>query len=930
MTPAGTLPGIAFEAVPRSEEETLPRMDAAGFVGFAARGPIDIPVLVEDPVTFRDVFGPDPELARNDDGTRVRGHLGAAVEAFYANGGRRAWVVRVAATGAGGAVTNRFVVPGLFLPGSAAEGARGWRAVTLLARSPGAWSDALTVGVALEVTTTLPMAVDSRSVVLDHATDVVAGDLLRVLLAEDLALMVEVQDVVPHPLGRVVAFDPRAGHLLIRQSPASNARAYLLGDGPPESVPSFTTEIVAGESLVVVAAGEILDAGDVLLTESRSADGVTVVALGQEQPHVAAPGTRRFAIDSSVRVAAGPDDSASRGDPRSKPVVVEIQRLRLTVRDGDAVVAELSSLGIGRSHPRPLVGLPDDDRVYTALGGIQAFGDEVNEPAALLDRALTPFERECLAPRFPLAGPAGAPSVLPLGATTDPAAVVFGGRPSAPAYPNVPTRNGLDRFDAALFVDPSLAGLGVDTILPTASELVHLRRPSRRLRGIHALATLDDVTLVCVPDAVHTGWDHIRIADPLPPLTPPELEVDAVDEAGVHLAWSQVPTATRYWVEAGLDENFSDPTRSADVAPAAVVAARSACPAPHFFRVRAVRGPEEGPWSNVVVAVAPPSTFVQCLGPTVVASAPAKVLAPPDTFVWRARTATEAEPWLTLRAIQSAVLRWCAARGDVVAVLGLPNSFTAEDAVRHVSVLRGDVPSFEMDGRQAASAFLEGGVPALTRDESYLLGYGALYHPWRIAGRPGDDLRAAPPDGAVLGTYAARAAERGAWVAPARIRLDGTLALLPPVDDRQLSALVAAGINPLVEDPSGFMAITASTLTDVAAVRPVNVRRLIALLRRLADREGVGIVFEPNDRELQRIVRMRFERFLTDMYLRGAFVGATPQEAFEVSTGDVVNPPHALDSGRFLVEVRIAPSRALEFITVRLVLTGGNATEGQA
>ncbi len=62
----------------------------------------------------------------------------------------------------------------------------------------------------------------------------------------------------------------------------------------------------------------------------------------------------------------------------------------------------------------------------------------------------------------------------------------------------------------------------------------------------------------------------------------------------------------------------------------------------------------------------------------------------------------------------------------------------------------------------------------------------------------------------------------------------GTLALVPAVDDRRLPYLVAAGINPLVEDPSGFMAITASTLSEVAAVRPVNVRRLIALLRRLA------------------------------------------------------------------------------------------------
>jgi phage tail sheath protein FI len=139
---------------------------------------------------------------------------------------------------------------------------------------------------------------------------------------------------------------------------------------------------------------------------------------------------------------------------------------------------------------------------------------------------------------------------------------------------------------------------------------------------------------------------------------------------------------------------------------------------------------------------------------------------------------------------------------------------------------------------------------------------------------------------------------------------------------------VSAGVNPVVEEPDGFVVITAATASEVTALRPVNVRRLIALLRRLAVREGARIVFEPHDRDLQRVVRMRFERFLTELFLRGAFAGATPQEAFEVSTGDAVNPPAGIDAGRFVVEVRIAPSRALEFVTVRLVLAGADTTRG--
>ncbi len=348
---------------------------------------------------------------------------------------------------------------------------------------------------------------------------------------------------------------------------------------------------------------------------------------------------------------------------------------------------------MGASHPRSLGGLPDDDRVYTVLAAAGSAGAEGNAPEGQPLHKLTPFERECLAPRFPLAAPPGGSPLLPLGLTTDPMTVTFGGRPPGTADSPTPTRNGLDRYDASLFVDPTLAGLGVDTILAAAWDLGHVRRPPRRIRGVHALATLDDVTLVCVPDAVHTGWDHMRIEAPLP-LSAPQLEVDAVDDAGVHIAWSAVPTATGYQVESDLAEAFPDADRTEAQELTAVVAARSCCPAPQFFRVRAVRGGEEGPWSNVVVTLAPPTTFVQCAVPAPLSSVGGEA-GPllPDTVVWRARTAAEAAPWSTLRAIQSSVVRWCAARGDVVRRAGVPRQFTSEDAVRHVSILRGHLPT---------------------------------------------------------------------------------------------------------------------------------------------------------------------------------------------------------------------------------------------
>ena len=51
-------------------------------------GPVDVPVVVEDPVVFRDVFGADPvRRPHRRRRRRARAHLGPAVEAFFANGG---------------------------------------------------------------------------------------------------------------------------------------------------------------------------------------------------------------------------------------------------------------------------------------------------------------------------------------------------------------------------------------------------------------------------------------------------------------------------------------------------------------------------------------------------------------------------------------------------------------------------------------------------------------------------------------------------------------------------------------------------------------------------------------------------------------------------------------------------------------------------
>jgi phage tail sheath protein FI len=68
---------------------------------------------------------------------------------------------------------------------------------------------------------------------------------------------------------------------------------------------------------------------------------------------------------------------------------------------------------------------------------------------------------------------------------------------------------------------------------------------------------------------------------------------------------------------------------------------------------------------------------------------------------------------------------------------------------------------------------------------------------------------------------------------------------------------------------------------------------------------------------------------LGEMFQRGAFAGATPSASFQVNTGSELNTPQLTDNGRFIVELKVAPSLPLTFLTLRLVQSGdrGLATE---
>jgi phage tail sheath protein FI len=272
----------------------------------------------------------------------------------------------------------------------------------------------------------------------------------------------------------------------------------------------------------------------------------------------------------------------------------------------------------------------------------------------------------------------------------------------------------------------------------------------------------------------------------------------------------------------------------------------------------------------------------------------------------------------------------CAARGDLFAVLSMPEHHREDDAQSYVMTLKSSTAA-AIEVKSRFKVAFEGAVETrqiiaismpLSAGEAGDFSYAAVYHPWLIGAEERDRFSGNPPDGVACGVIAARALTRGAWIAPANEALRGPVALTPAIKSERWLDLQQAQINIIRQDARGFMSMSADTLSDDDDLRPINVRRLLSLLRRLALRLGATYVFEPNDFSFRRLVQRGFEAMLGEMFVRGAFAGTTPQTSFQVVTGDSLNTRQSIEQGRFIVELRVAPSLPMTFMTIRLVQTG--------
>ena len=964
MEAARLFPGLIFETVSPVVENILPRMDIAAFVGFAASGPLHTPVAVEDTAHFRDIFGSDLPLAWDSEKSRpVYSYLGSAVEAFFRNGGRRCWVVRVADKST--VHTFQYTLPGVVRT----DGER-IEAVTLSARSAGSWARQYKVGTLLQVTQLQTTARNSGE------------DTTPVLYLDNRQWSVEV---------RVPAIQIGTGDLL------------KVSDEQERVFYGVVNAVTAQENGTRLSG----DAGFFCCPKTDSsppADGPKPLEYQNKDLYPLAD-ARALGFDSGWPQNSPPDS------------ILHIQLLRFEIQawKDNVPTHRLSDVAFHYSHPRFFGALPSDGELYARSEGM---------PQQVVDPKKEAFIKGAnQTQRFPFCAAesdASAWHYLPLdmGLLTDVQTSQGPDFINAPA--STPEQDGLQVFGSHLFLDETFTWATASALAQEIEQQRYWKDSASKLCGIYSLFPVPEVTLVAVPDALHRRWDCIApdVPDPLPaPSLAPIQETTTEDL--YKLQWSAVEGATAYIVEQDRTADFKTPTRyfvrglvqpivgeTPELLPvpdtSLQISVSDTCEHACFFRVRAQRSGEVSLWSNTRAKTIGASAFLCCdaappelwdlyleTGPQ--GSPPGKI-----TFTWealdgkqealelaqgfeleqaadaefhsgrivysgndrsvqikeqpdavfyyraRARRGSATGPWsntiritptflsrMTLQPlpqfshedvldVHRALLRLCKARGDMMALLSLPVQFRQEQIMDYLAAL---MPAAGPSTGSSAN------VPALTLGEQEVTGFAALYYPWLAVRTPSVDAGALtnayqPPDGSIAGLISRRTLQYGAWYAPAGEALIDVVALEPTVNQDQWVRLLQSHVNIIQRQSRGFMPLGTETLNTDELKHGIHVRRLLILLRRLALREGNAYLFEPNSDDFRERVRHQFNMLLEQMYNRGAFAGSTAQSAYRVVADDTVNTRQQIDQGRLIVELYVAPSQPLKFLRVRLVQTG--------
>lgn len=228
---------------------------------------------------------------------------------------------------------------------------------------------------------------------------------------------------------------------------------------------------------------------------------------------------------------------------------------------------------------------------------------------------------------------------------------------------------------------------------------------------------------------------------------------------------------------------------------------------------------------------------------------------------------------------------------------------------------------------EAASTYMTDLVDYRKSDLNLNSSYSALYTPHvQIPDRFNDRKIYVSPDGYVGGSISFAANNYEIWFPPAGNRRGvlNVLDLRRRFEDGELDLLANAGINP-IKFGKGFVVWGQKTLLQRAsALDRLNVRLLLIVIEPAIQELLEDYLFELNEAGVRSIIETKIETYLEGIKSRK---GVTD---YDVVADESNNSADDIENNRLNVDIFIKPTRSIEEIPMRVVITPTNISFSEA
>ena len=201
--------------------------------------------------------------------------------------------------------------------------------------------------------------------------------------------------------------------------------------------------------------------------------------------------------------------------------------------------------------------------------------------------------------------------------------------------------------------------------------------------------------------------------------------------------------------------------------------------------------------------------------------------------------------------------------------------------------------------------------------------YAALYWPWVRVLNPLNNNRPMvfPPMAHIAGVYARTDNTKNVGKSPGGT-VDGALNYLvgletvPTQADRDI--VYPNKVNPLISGPQTGLAVWGvRTISNQPDWRYINARRLFMFLEKSVYNSTWWAVFENNGPALWAKVTSQISSFLGNLFSQGYFAGNSPSQAFFVVCDSSNNTSATIEAGQVIIDIGVAPNKPAEFVRLR-------------